>query len=241
MAESPRDELTCFFAAFRADDVLVEMVPSLDFSHRIPLLSGTTVGPFKAGISVAVPLWLALTLQQRQLCTISPPLWLTAENLMEIIHYEKTQGLLWADTDRLPAHYYETAKRLASTATATAVTNDKSVALLVQDLLELRLDKLRQQFQQLLSKNEQPQHLLVEINGIGSQELAVLRKFIQQALNDQQQLGTNSSSSATTTTTTTTADDNERKQPENDDRGVDVAKPPVSAVRARVPVRRFRR
>ena len=49
----------------------------------------------------AGPFWLALTLHQRSLCTISLPVWLTADNLAEIIAHEKETNELLSDYNRL--------------------------------------------------------------------------------------------------------------------------------------------
>jgi hypothetical protein len=242
------EDLSCFYAAFRADDVPMDIVPSFDLSSRIKLLSHTAVGPFKAGISTAVPLWFALTLRQRSLCTISLPDWLTAENLVEIIAYEKREGSLFSDQSRLPAAYFEIAKRLLTAGTDTV---DKSVSLLVQDLLSVRLDKLRQQFQTLFSDVASDRtDLFVTVNGIGTQELAILHRFVRQALNDQNYLLVGQGA-ANDSTGTAEGEGNNNAMGRV---GEKLKKPAVAgaaaagedaqslpAVRARVPLRRFRK
>jgi GINS complex subunit 2 len=197
---------SCFYSAFEADDTRVEIIPSFDFD-KLSLLS-TTVGPLKAGMPVSLPLWVALFLSNKSLCSISPPKWLTVENLAFVVEYERTSPTLWSQVDRLPHHYYELASRLRKHL-------DPSIPLLVQDLLEVRMDKLRQQFQQLLPRTTDD-NLLVSINGIASQELAILQPFIIQALSDEQFLQTKS-------------------QPEET---AMVQQAPT--VRSRVPIRRFR-
>jgi hypothetical protein len=268
---STSDDLSCYYAAFRADDVPVNIVPSFDYSSKIPLLSHTAVGPFKAGMTCTVPLWFALTLRSRSLCSIPQPEWCTAENLVDIIAQEKQSRALFTDSDRLPAQYYEIAKRLTQASDANSSTSGtggsgagggdgKSVALLVQDLLSIRLDKLRQQFQGFLADLSDQTALTVDVNGIGTQELAILQRFVRQALNDQNYLLVGNSS-ATTTATTSGASGlsagamnkgakSEKKEPtgttgdgggddDNDD-GEEKGQG-LPAVRARVPLRRFRR
>jgi hypothetical protein len=192
---STSDDLSCYYAAFRADDVPVNIVPSFDYSSKITLLSNTAVGPFKAGMTSTVPLWFALTLRQRSLCSIQQPDWLTAENLVDIIATEKKSRALFTDSSRLPAAYYEIAKRLTqpdsnntNSNSSSGAGDGKSVALLVQDLLSIRLDKLRQQFQGFLAELSDQTALTVDVNGIGTQELAILQRFVRQALNDQNYL-----------------------------------------------------
>jgi hypothetical protein len=266
---STSDDLSCYYAAFRADDVPVNIVPSFDYSSKIPLLSNTAVGPFKAGMTCTVPLWFALTLRQRSLCSIQQPDWLTAENLVEIIATEKQSRALFTDSSRLPAAYYEIAKRLTqasdknssnSSSSGGAGGDGKSVALLVQDLLSIRLDKLRQQFQGFLAELNDQTALTVDVNGIGTQELAILQRFVRQALNDQNYLLVgNSASSASNNSAQGSAGAmnksaksaaghvGEKEEPTGTAAGSDGGDNEeekgqgLPAVRARVPLRRFRR
>ena len=227
VVSASRDANACFYAAFAADDASTDIVPS--FTHGpIQLLSAGKLGPFQAGIVTPVPLWLALTLHQRSLCTISLPVWLTADNIAEIIAHEKKTNELFSDHNRLPVQYYEIAKRL------TAVVTDKAVPLLVQDLLSIRTDKLRQQFQQLLAASANTTDLLVAVNGIASQELALLRPLVQQALNDQSYLLQGHAAAVDTN-----GSGSEKGGAAASAKAVGSGDAP--AVRARVPLRRFRR
>ena len=57
---------------------------------------------------------------------------------------------------------------------------NKALPVLIQDLFEVRLDKLRQKFQELFQEDSVESasaDLLVSVDGIGTQELAVLRSF----------------------------------------------------------------
>lgn len=211
--------MTSAYAAFSADDTLVEIIPSFDWDGKIPIHSNVTPGPFRAGLPTIVPLWMALFLHQRSVATLVPPDWWTTPNLAAIIALEKRQANLFPtttaasannqsneshhdDTNQrqyycLPENYYELSKRLSSasstnsSSSSNATTgggaddNPDAVSLLVQDLFEIRIDKLRQQLQELLQHAGQDFDLLVDVTGIGTQELAMLRKFVQQALADQ--------------------------------------------------------
>lgn len=169
---------TSEIAAFRADDSIVEIIPDFDLTFPLALSSSVPVGPFKAGISTKVPLWMAAVLEQRSLATISPPTWLSMESLTTIVAYERRESKLYHDETKLPRNYYELSKRIK--------TND-AIALLIQDLLDIRIDKLRQQFQSLIyerTMNSPGEDIIIQVNGIGTQELAMLRDFIAQALAD---------------------------------------------------------
>lgn len=169
---------TSDIATFRADDSIVEIIPDFDLSTPLNLSSTVPVGPFKAGIAAKVPLWMAVVLEQRSLATISPPAWLSMESLTAIIAYERREPNLYHDETKLPRNYYELSKRIK--------TND-AIALLIQDLLDIRVDKLRQQFQSILydrTMNNSGEDVIFLVNGIGTQEIAMLRDFIVQALAD---------------------------------------------------------
>jgi GINS complex protein len=157
-------------------------------SLSLPCASGP-VGPFKAGISSQVSLWLAISLYQKSLCSISLPEWLSVDNLTEILAYERGNPNLWPHSRRLPFYYYEIAHRLrmaqdSCSHTKSLIFRDPSVSLLIQDIAQVRLDKLRQEFQDSLSATTQELQALV--NGIASYELTLLKPFMIQALNDRQ-------------------------------------------------------
>jgi hypothetical protein len=195
-SSSSHNELSSFHAAFQADDTLITILPSFNSSESLPLLSSVAAGPFQAGMPTSVPLWMALLLHQRSLCTISPPEWLGAINLSEVIDFEKNNNGLFHDEERLPRHYYEIANRLTGRRGIVFQTNGAStesqaqvLSLLIQDLFQLRIDKLRQQLPAILLEHQQQENrdkinLTMTIDGISTQELALFRPFIQQALND---------------------------------------------------------
>lgn len=72
---------------FLGEKGLVTIVPNFSFAP-IHLISGT-VGPFKAGIPVRVPIWLAIGLKQQQKCRILPLDWMDSEILADKLKKEK--------------------------------------------------------------------------------------------------------------------------------------------------------
>jgi len=225
--------------------------------------SKQTVGPFKAGIPTQAPLWLALLWHPKSLCTISVPEWLSVDNLTHIIAYERSEGSLWTNRTQkgqrerndinddaennqsentsgdffLPVSYYEIAQRLLSTNNKSIEDHVRSsLLLLIEDLLDIRMDKLRQQFQNLLAENgvgraatddAAAMDLLVSVNGIGTREVALLKAFVIQALNDQKYLSTNET------------DAGKQQEADTDVKGED--RRAATAVRSRVPIRQFRK
>ena len=72
---------------FLAEKDKVEVVPNFT-ANTLYLLEGD-VGPFNAGLSLEVPIWLATDLRQRQKCRILQPDWMDPEVLEEVKEKEK--------------------------------------------------------------------------------------------------------------------------------------------------------
>jgi hypothetical protein len=235
-------------ATFRADDAIVEIVPDFDLPMPLPLYSSSVpVGPFKAGIATKVPLWMALVLEQRSLARISPPSWLSTASLTAIIRYERREAALFHDETKLPRSYYELAQRLlrrsgsnATSSTNSSDANPDAMMLLVQDLLDIRLDKLRQQFQSLVREHQAGGHdggggVLIEVNGMGTYEMAVLHNFVTRALADKSFLEEQVDVFVppTSSSTTSTNDPADRQQPQQ--QGL-----PQAVRKSQAPLRKFR-
>jgi GINS complex protein len=215
-------------ASFRADDSIVDIIADFDLPIPLYLSSSIPVGPFKAGISTKVPLWMAVVLEQRSLARISPPPWLSVESLTSVIAYERREASLFHDETKLPLNYYELSKRILVTN-----NNNDAVALLVQDLLDIRLDKLRQQFQTLIHERTmeasgRDDDIIIEVNGIGTRELAILHDFVTQALSDKsflEEVVPSENATATNATSTTTTTESDKRQ---------------AVLRSKAPLRKFR-
>lgn len=72
---------------FLGEKQLVSIVPNFN-SDVIYLISGS-VGPFRAGLPVKVPIWLAMCLKQKQKCRIIRQEWMDVESLNERKDNEK--------------------------------------------------------------------------------------------------------------------------------------------------------
>jgi len=224
--------LASFHASFLADDTLVTIVPSFDYAANVPLLSASSVGPFKAGIATNVPLWLAVLLQQRSLCSLQVPEWMQMEHLTRVKQFETTHqeltpcedsdapdsNLTTNDDDnddddennnvRVPFYYAEIGQRFTSSKTAshcadlTVAQAPKASNLLLADISMIRLDKLRQQFQQVSQNEMHNPNLILTVTGIASAELTQMKPMIQQALNDQRFLATSAAAASSDKATT---------------------------------------
>jgi hypothetical protein len=176
----------CNQSSFCAENMLVTVIPSFNYDETIPLIScphQTNLGPFRAGLPATVPLWIAKTLHQRKLAQIELPDWLDSEQkLVEILHEERESGLL---TNKLPFYYYEIARSLD-------FCLPKQTQVVLQDVVSLRSDKLRQHFHEL-SKTElqvRPNYdedyelPMFSVTGIASYELNKVGPFLQRAFSD---------------------------------------------------------
>lgn len=76
---------------FIGEDTTIGVIPNFSF-EPIHLISGT-IGPFRAGLCVHVPLWLAIHLRKQQKCRIVPPEWMDMETLEDIKEEEKRSRL----------------------------------------------------------------------------------------------------------------------------------------------------
>jgi GINS complex subunit 2 len=64
---------------FLAERSLISIIPNFDLS-TLHLICGD-FGPFRAGMPMQVPIWVAVNLRQRSKCRILPPDWLNVEAL----------------------------------------------------------------------------------------------------------------------------------------------------------------
>jgi GINS complex protein len=180
----------CQRASFSAENTPITVIPAFSSKARMSLLSSPqqkSVGPFVAGMPVTVPLWMAKVLYQKQLAQIQLPEWLAVDRLKAILQEEKTNELL---TTQLPFYYYEIARSLTSvlnTSSDGSATNQQASLVVLQDLVAVRIDKIRQNFHDLSRETlvyidgELP---MIAVTGIASVELNKVGPFLQRAFSD---------------------------------------------------------
>ena len=78
---------------FLAEKQLVSIVPN--FKNPIIHLISGPVGPFRAGLPVKVPIWMAINLKKQQKCTIIPQEWMDSTKLNELNDIEKGEKLVF--------------------------------------------------------------------------------------------------------------------------------------------------
>ena len=212
-----------FRAAFLAEETPVQVIP--DF---------TASPDFVAGVPATVPLWKAELLQMRSLGTMVVPEWLHVDVLRPILQQEKTQPLL---TTQLPYYYYELTRKLTNRPNLGQEQHPDVLRLLVEDIYQVRVEKLRQQFPAYLALMEEQEIPKVDVPGIGSAELSLLGPFLLQALGDRAMLlhqQTSNNNKANSNEKETTDLDAARESST-------VVDPSSEPMRPKVPLRRFRR
>lgn len=180
----------CQRASFSAENTPITVIPAFSSKAPLALLSSqqqTSAGPFVAGMPVAVPLWMAKLLYQKQLAQIQLPDWLSVDRLRVLLQEEKSNELL---TTHLPFYYYEIARSLTSVLNASSdgsSTNQQAALVVLQDLVAVRIDKIRRNFHDL--SRETLVHIdgelpMIAVTGIASVELNKVGPFLQKAFSD---------------------------------------------------------
>jgi GINS complex subunit 2 len=158
---------------FLAENELITIIPKFSES-RISLIAGE-FGPFNPGLPTRVPLWLAISLKQKQRCRIQSPEWLKVEALSEKKQEEKDSPVFL----KMPSeHYMEVANLLLSHASDDIPHSDE-IRALVKDIWDLRVAKLRKGINEMVAQQES--HALV--NNLTLMELNTARSFLTEALN----------------------------------------------------------
>jgi GINS complex subunit 2 len=102
--------LTNSHLEFLSEDTPIEISPKFNLA-QLNLIEGD-LGPFQASVPITVPLWLALSLRKRSMCTILAPAWFTLEELEKVLRAEKEGH----EFQPLPFHYMEIASQLLNCA-----------------------------------------------------------------------------------------------------------------------------
>lgn len=123
---------------FTAEEVLVTIIPSI--SHPQFRFTSYNVGPFYSGLPVEVPLWLAITLRKGGKCKIKIPDWLHVEYLEKLVKVESSEHQ--RNLGILPFQYRELAK-IFLTYAKEDIDHPERVATLIQDLANIREDRIR--------------------------------------------------------------------------------------------------
>uniref|UniRef100_A0A1B6CNC0 DNA replication complex GINS protein PSF2 n=1 Tax=Clastoptera arizonana TaxID=38151 RepID=A0A1B6CNC0_9HEMI len=150
---------------FLAEQQKISIIPKFTSNSTVHLISGD-VGPFRAGLPVVVPIWIAINLRQRQKCRIVPPDWMNVDVLLEKKEEEKNNRLFTKMPDE---HYMQVTQMLLSVAGDDIERSDE-IRTAIKDLWDIRISKLRSSVDTFIkteNRHAQLNHLTqFEINSI---------------------------------------------------------------------------
>ncbi len=156
---------------FLAEETLINIVSGID--HPTMLFMSGKFGPFSGGIPCEVPLWLAITLRKQGKCTIEIPAWMSVESLEQCVQYERNQKVLGP----LPFYYIEIAHLLLNNAKDDITLPDK-VAVLLQDLENIRMDRIRLGVMGVADAVKQGDSVIsAALNNVSSVEIYSIKRF----------------------------------------------------------------
>ncbi|CAH2086011.1 unnamed protein product [Euphydryas editha] len=153
-----------FEIEFIGENRIVSIIPN--FSHdKIYLICGE-FGPFRAGLPMNVPLWLAVMLKQKQKCRIVPPDWMDMEVLENIKEEEKRSRFF----TKMPHEHYMVEAKLLLGAAAEDIPRASEVKTIIKDIWDIRMSKLRTSMDALMKSGGsygRLDHLtMMEINSV---------------------------------------------------------------------------
>ncbi|GMM53163.1 DNA replication protein [Starmerella bacillaris] len=156
--------------AFLAEDELITILPRQNLSRMD--FKGWVQPALRALRRSEVPLWLAVILKRQDRCTIIYPNWLDATYLKTVLEAEGRDSASFA---ALPYMWQELSDTILAEAAEDCQGSVAEIMRTLQELKELRLNKLRQG---VLVNNDS--HL--RMDGIGSAELNLVKPILSKTM-----------------------------------------------------------
>ncbi|CAH0701530.1 unnamed protein product [Spodoptera exigua] len=122
---------------FIGENRIISVIPNFSYD-KIYLICGE-FGPFRAGLPINVPLWLAMMLKQKQKCRIVPPDWMELDTLENIKEEEKRSRFF----TKMPNEHYMVEAKLILGAASEDVPNAAEIKTIIKDIWDIRMSKLR--------------------------------------------------------------------------------------------------
>ncbi|XP_013107647.1 probable DNA replication complex GINS protein PSF2 [Stomoxys calcitrans] len=122
---------------FIGEKSIIGVIPNFSFDP-LHLISGS-VGPFRAGMPVHVPLWLGIHLRKQQKCRIVPPEWMDMDLLEEIKEEEKRSKFF----TKMPSEHYMVEAQLIMSTAPDDVPRCEEIRTIIKDIFDIRESKLR--------------------------------------------------------------------------------------------------
>ncbi|PZC84741.1 hypothetical protein B5X24_HaOG204289 [Helicoverpa armigera] len=122
---------------FIGENRIISVIPNFSYD-KVYLICGE-FGPFRAGLPLNVPLWLAMMLKQKQKCRIVPPDWMELDTLENIKEEEKRSRFF----TKMPNEHYMVEAKLILGAASEDVPNAAEIKTIIKDIWDIRMSKLR--------------------------------------------------------------------------------------------------
>eukprot|EP00898_Chlorokybus_atmophyticus_P000641 jgi/Chlat1/1578/Chrsp123S01852 len=148
---------------FLAEDTLVS----------VRLTAGASLGPFRPGVPVSVPLWAAVALRRRAQCRLEVPDWLTAAALERSLDTERKALREFVD---LPFHWLEIGTLLMQHF-AEEIPDVHRVRALMADLHAVRQSKIMEGLGRLTARRN-----AVKLANLSAMEINLIRLFLVKSL-----------------------------------------------------------
>ncbi|KAK9303624.1 hypothetical protein QLX08_004729 [Tetragonisca angustula] len=157
---------------FLSEKELVSIVPNFSFD-TIHLISGS-VGPFRAGLPVKVPIWLAVNLKQQQKCRIINQDWMDADSLNEAKEEEKLSKLF----TKMPSNHYMEEAQLLLNVASDDISDADRIKTAIKDIWDIRMSKLRTSIDAFLKS----EGLHAKLDHLTAMEINSVRPLLPHAL-----------------------------------------------------------
>ncbi|KAM3961304.1 DNA replication complex GINS protein PSF2-like protein [Aphomia sociella] len=149
---------------FIGENRIISIIPNFSYD-KIYLICGE-FGPFRAGLPLNVPLWLAIMLKQKQKCRVVPPEWMEVDKLENIKEEEKRSRFF----TKMPNPHYMVEAKLILGAAGDDIPNSSEIKTIIKDIWDIRMSKLRTSMDALMKSGGsygRLDHLtMMEINSV---------------------------------------------------------------------------
>jgi len=166
------DSLTPEEIEFIAEREPIRIVPNFNLG-KLFLIAGD-IGPFKPGLPVQVPLWVALSLKHQAKCRILIPDW------MDVTYLE---GLKQLEIDsetftRMPNEHYMVISKLLFQCCSSDIAQADILKTLIKDIWDIRSSKLRTSVKNFIPSDNS----YAIVAHLTMMEIASIRPFFPHAL-----------------------------------------------------------
>ncbi|XP_044271496.1 DNA replication complex GINS protein PSF2 [Tribolium madens] len=158
---------------FLGEKQLVTIVPLTTDDDSLKLISGD-FGPFRMGMPVKVPLWVAVRLKQQKHCKIQPPDWMDIETLEAIKNEEK----LSRNFTKMPSNFYMVEAKQILGCAFEDISRADEIRTIIKDIWDIRMSKLRSSIDLLVRNNV----AFAEVNNLTLMEINSIRPILPHGL-----------------------------------------------------------